>query len=166
MTPADFAANLRAEMGRQGWCGPGHAFRVFPKELRAYGEDFWFSRLLPDPDQLADIATALGCPVERLTVSREELEAELAFRKVEVSDLTAEVERLRSELKKADTWGKLAADRAAEIAHLRAENERLREEFARAKGEAAEPECEDCIELGHETGRPNPKCRRCREATP
>lgn len=32
---------------------------------------------LPTPEELTALATALGCPVERLTVSREELEAEL-----------------------------------------------------------------------------------------
>lgn len=30
----------------------------------------------PTPEEIAAIATALGCPVERLTVSREELEEE------------------------------------------------------------------------------------------
>lgn len=139
MTAADFAANLRAEMGRQGIEFSGLMLRLdaaFRGEEpvpigfnRAFdlvycGVEYWATPIQsrhasPTTAEISAIATALGCPVERLTVSREELEAvvnalelNLGFRRMEIADLTAEVERI-----------------SAERDHYRAENERLREEL-------------------------------------
>lgn len=71
-----FGENLRAEAGRLRFSFEKVA------ELLSYPHDMFIARIwggyqLPEPDQVAAIASALGCSVERLTVSRDLLEAQL-----------------------------------------------------------------------------------------
>lgn len=86
--PACFADNLQAELMRQGLHplqGIGHS--GWGKFLRSVDlpahrvSDLVqspFSSADPTPEEVAAIAAALGCPVERLTVSRQQLEARIA----------------------------------------------------------------------------------------
>jgi transcriptional regulator with XRE-family HTH domain len=73
MTAETFAQNLRAEMGRlfKSHCD---LYTALPTGLKRSSGDFINGRRLPTPAAIIALATALGCPVERLTVSREELE--------------------------------------------------------------------------------------------
>jgi hypothetical protein len=83
-----FAANLRAEMGRMGYKPTLQRlcdlwFEAFPKSDQVYHQN-WLARIIDGQDAPSNIvpevealANALGCPIERLTVSREELEAAL-----------------------------------------------------------------------------------------
>lgn len=80
-----FAANLRAEMGRQG-VSRVRLFSIlnessapgFGPGTLGYLAQIVDGHTTPTPDEIEAIASALGCSVERLTVSREELEAESA----------------------------------------------------------------------------------------
>lgn len=72
-----FAANLRAEMGRRGlawddWQA-GEECQLLWRWSRTEPKS------PPTPSEVAALATALGCPVERLTISREDLEEQVAF---------------------------------------------------------------------------------------
>lgn len=107
MTAADFAANLRAEMGRRElWGDYQDLCRLWPSGgLRCY--ELWHGKRLPgcSPEgqvappteaEISDLATALNCPVERLTVSREELERRLEEADELANDLVEHLEHERA----------------------------------------------------------------------
>lgn len=72
INPATFAANLRAEMGRQNF---------HPQWLVERGA----VNREPTPDEIDAIVLCLGCPESRLLVSREELEALHEIAKIRAS---------------------------------------------------------------------------------
>lgn len=106
MTAADFAASLRAEMARQGiiledlW-EKTHSLKTHSLVVDGLYRLQWLKKVakaevLPSPHQITDLATALGCPVERLTVSREELERRLAAADELANDLVEHLEHERA----------------------------------------------------------------------
>lgn len=128
MTAADFSANLRAEMARQGVDlqellrrmsdAQGDSEKPIPVGFnRAYLLCTCNPEHLladPTPAEITAIATALGCPEERLTVSREELERrceeyeESPCRRpscrVSIRTLSDEVDRIPDLLREIDEW--------------------------------------------------------------
>jgi hypothetical protein len=103
MTAETFAANLRAEMGRQR--------RDVGLFLQLLGEVYgwphpWVplaGNYLPTPAEINALATALGCPVERLTVSREELEVKLESAFLEIAERRGREVRLRERVAELET---------------------------------------------------------------
>jgi hypothetical protein len=103
VTAAEFARNLRGALPAVSLC-----FRQAEKcpfaaaEIRfGRARDLFFGvdpcgqpADPPTPEEIAAIATALGCPVERLTVSREELERRLEVAEEQYQDLKYERDRL------------------------------------------------------------------------
>lgn len=113
-TLADFAANLRAEMYRRGIGSEDLICRLRTiaiaeahAEGREGGDLSWCDALVHRAigrdegpalvkEDIIDLATALNCPVERLTVSREELERRLKDAEILSDDLVSHLEHERA----------------------------------------------------------------------
>jgi hypothetical protein len=113
MTSVTFAENLRAEMGRQNLEFYDLCRKVSASILRSAAiltkvdkalldeEGGRLVRLVtggispPLPAEITALATALGCPVERLTVSREELEEGLREAREDAMREAREAEKWR-----------------------------------------------------------------------
>lgn len=91
---SSFSANLRAEMARQGLAQYENVLTdVLSSRLHLDPERLWdifcatSEDPIPTPDEITAIANALGVPESRLTVSREDLEAEVERLRASVVEL-------------------------------------------------------------------------------
>lgn len=149
MTPREFAHNVLAEAVRIGLCpSAGAIYNKVHAVVGGHPDDCyaWVREVIVDAErpatkaEVSALAAALGCPVERLTVSREELESKLETARGLLSDAGNAIESYQARL--AELEARCEAAESKNVPAMRAvyrrERDEAREERDAAKKQVAE----------------------------